>query len=486
MIFNSFSFILFLIIFLIIYWNLSLKLRLVLIFLSSLIFYGFWKIEFIPLLLFTVLTNFYLSKKIFQTELVKNRRQYLFFSLATNLGLLVFFKYFYFLHETTSSILSLGGYNLPPIEYKILLPIGISFYTFQSISYTIDVYRRYIKPEKSFIIFCNYVIFFPQLVAGPILRAGEIIWQLKKKQKFSFENLNQGINRIILGLFLKIVLADNISKFVDQGFLMNPKLISAIDVITLSYLFGFQIYFDFAGYSHIAIGCALAMGIKFRENFNFPYHSNNPKMFWKRWHISLSSWVRDYIYLPLLKTKPINTSMGGFDKYLEHEKIKFYTLFVLLITWSLMGLWHGASWNFVFWGIWNFFVILIFRLLSQFFEHNKNYFKKFLSWFISINLIMLGWIFFRSENLNLSFQMLSNIFIFKKWTFLALKENTYIIAFLTTFFYLISPFVIKLFNVISKRYKLFSDIIFVLTLVISLILIFIYHKEVQQFIYFQF
>ena len=228
------------------------------------------------------------------------------------------------------------------------------------------------------------------------------------------------------------------------------------------------------------------MGIKFRENFNFPYHSNNPKMFWKRWHISLSSWVRDYIYLPLLKTKPINTSMGGFDKYLEHEKIKFYTLFALLITWSLMGLWHGASWNFVFWGIWNFFVILIFRLLSQFFEHNKNYFKKFLSWFISINLIMLGWIFFRSENLNLSFQMLSNIFIFKKWTFLALKENTYIIAFLTTFFYLISPFVIKLFNVISKRYKLFSDIIFVLTLVISLILIFIYHKEVQQFIYFQF
>ena len=328
-------------------------------------------------------------------------------------------------------------------------------YTFQSISYTIDVYRRYIKPEKSFIIFCNYVIFFPQLVAGPILRAGEIIWQLKKKQKFSFENLNQGINRIILGLFLKIVLADNISKFVDQGFLMNPKLISAIDVITLSYLFGFQIYFDFAGYSHIAIGFALAMGIKFRENFNFPYHSNNPKMFWKRWHISLSSWVRDYIYLPLLKTKPINTSMGGFDKYLEHEKIKFYTLFVLLITWSLMGLWHGASWNFVFWGIWNFFVILIFRLLSQFFEHNKNYFKKFLSWFISINLIMLGWIFFRSENLNLSFHKLSNIFIFKKWTFLALKENTYY-CLLTTFFYLISPFVIKLFNVISKGINYFQ------------------------------
>jgi len=335
------------------------------------------------------------------------------------------------------------------------------------------------------LIFANYVIFFPQLVAGPILRAGEVLWQFKEKRQFKLENLNNGIQRIILGLFLKIVLADNISKFVDQGFLMDPKLISAFDVMTLSYLFGFQIYFDFAGYSHIAIGCALTMGIKFRENFNFPYHSISPKIFWKNWHISLSSWVRDYIYLPLLKIKSVNNSEGGFDKYLDHQNLKFYTIIALFITWSLMGLWHGASWNFVFWGIWNFLVILLFRLIKKLFNKN-NYFENIISWFISLNLIMLGWIFFRSENLDLSFQMLSNLLYFKYWTFLSLRENTYLVAFFVAFFYLISPVIIKVFKFFSIKYKLIADFILAISIILSLILILIYNQEVNQFIYFQF
>ena len=485
MIFNSFSFLIFFIIFLILYWTLNLKLRLILIFFSSLLFYGFWRIDFIPLLLFSVLVDFFASKKIYQTKLKKNKKKYLIISLFINLGILIFFKYFYFLHESTSQLLSLVGANVMPIEYKILLPIGISFYTFQSISYTIDVYRNNIKPEKNLLIFANYVIFFPQLVAGPILRASEILWQFKEKRKFKCENFNNGIQRIIFGLFLKIVLADNIAKFVDQGFLMDPKLISAIDVITLSYLFGFQIYFDFAGYSHIAIGCALTMGIKFRENFNFPYHSISPKIFWKNWHISLSSWVRDYIYLPLLNIKSVNSSGGGFDKYLDHQSLRLYTIFILFITWSLMGLWHGASWNFVFWGIWNFLVIVLFRFINNFLMNN-SFLKNIISWSISINLIMLGWVFFRSENLDLSFQMITNLLFIKNWTFLSLRENTYIVAFIVTFFYLISPLIIKIFKFISKKYKLMADFILLISIVSSLILILIYNQEVNQFIYFQF
>ena len=485
MIFNSFSFLIFFIIFLILYWTLNLKLRLILIFFSSLLFYGFWRIDFIPLLLFSVLVDFFASKKIYQTKLKKNKKKYLIISLFINLGILIFFKYFYFLHESTSQLLSLVGANVMPIEYKILLPIGISFYTFQSISYTIDVYRNNIKPEKNLLIFANYVIFFPQLVAGPILRASEILWQFKEKRKFNLENFNNGIQRIIFGLFLKIVLADNIAKFVDQGFLMDPKLISAIDVITLSYLFGFQIYFDFAGYSHIAIGCALTMGIKFRENFNFPYHSISPKIFWKNWHISLSSWVRDYIYLPLLNIKSVNSSGGGFDKYLDHQSLRLYTIFTLFITWSLMGLWHGASWNFVFWGIWNFLVIVLFRFINNFLMNN-SFLKNIISWSISINLIMLGWVFFRSENLDLSFQMITNLLFIKNWTFLSLRENTYIVAFIVTFFYLISPLIIKIFKFISKKYKLMADFILLISIVSSLILILIYNQEVNQFIYFQF
>ena len=485
MIFNSFSFLIFFIIFLILYWTLNLKLRLILIFFSSLLFYGFWRIDFIPLLLFSVLVDFFASKKIYQTKQKKTKKKYLILSLFINLGILIFFKYFYFLHESTSQLLSLVGVNVMPIEYKILLPIGISFYTFQSISYTIDVYRNNIKPEKNLLIFANYVIFFPQLVAGPILRASEILWQFKEKRKFKLENFNNGIQRIIFGLFLKIVLADNIAKFVDQGFLMDPKLISAIDVITLSYLFGFQIYFDFAGYSHIAIGCALTMGIKFRENFNFPYHSISPKIFWKNWHISLSSWVRDYIYLPLLNIKSVNSSGGGFDKYLDHQRLRLYTIFTLFITWSLMGLWHGASWNFVFWGIWNFLVIVLFRFINNFLMNN-SFLKNIISWSISINLIMLGWVFFRSENLDLSFQMINNLLFIKNWTFLSLRENTYIVAFIVTFFYLISPLIIKIFKFISKKYKLMADFILLISIVSSLILILIYNQEVNQFIYFQF
>ncbi len=486
MIFNSFSFIFFLILVLIFYWNFNLKNRLLLIFFSSLIFYGFWKIEFIPVLLFSIFIDFFASKKIHNTKSKKVKKKYLILSIFTNLSLLGFFKYFYFLYDNGSYLLSLFGVDLLPIQFKILLPIGISFYTFQSISYTVDVYRGKIKPENNFLIFSNYVIFFPQLVAGPILRANEILWQFKKKKSFDLYNLNSGIKRIIFGLFLKIVLADNISKFVDQGFLISPNLLSAIDVMTLSYLFGFQIYFDFAGYSHIAIGAALTMGIKLKENFNFPYHSISPHFFWKKWHISLSSWVRDYIYLPLLNKKSFVSSEGGLTINLRISHLKAYTILVLFITWSLMGLWHGASWNFVFWGIWNFILIFFFRIINKFFFLYENKISKIVSWFIFLQLIMISWIFFRSESLLVSFQMLDNFFSINKWTFLSLKENIYIITALVTIFYLMTPSFIKIFNILKLKSKIISEVITISSLTIALILILIYNQELNQFIYFQF
>ena len=267
---------------------------------------------------------------------------------------------------------------------------------------------------------------------------------------------------------------------------MNPKLISALDVLTLSYLFGFQIYFDFSGYSHIAIGSALMFGIKLKENFYFPYHSISPKFFWRRWHISLSSWIRDYIYLPMLKKKSLNKSEGGFSQNLISFKLTFNVIIILFITWSLMGLWHGASLNFIVWGIWNFFVIMLFRfsnLMNHFFSLKIN---KFFSWLITLQLIMLGWIFFRAESLNLAFQMIDNLFYLKNWTFLSMKENIFLITFFITFFYLITPFFLNLFIKLKSKSIFISEFLKSVLLTLALTLVIIYFKEINQFIYFQF
>ena len=226
------------------------------------------------------------------------------------------------------------GFKIDPILLKIILPLGISFYTFQTISYTVDVYRKVIKPEKDFIVYACYVTFFPQLVAGPILRAREVISQFKKTNNFNWDYISDGFRRVLYGLFLKVVLADNIAPLVNSGFDLSLETLSAIDVWTLAFLFGLQIYFDFSGYSHIALGSAKMIGISFPENFNFPYLANSPKDFWQRWHISLSSWVRDYIYLPLLGVKYQVSSKGG----LANATLNKNDQKTLFITWGLMGL----------------------------------------------------------------------------------------------------------------------------------------------------
>ncbi len=400
MVFNSLTYLFSLTFVVILFWLLSQKARYFLIFFSSLIFYGFWRIDFIPLLLFSTFTDWWLSQKIYKSNIEHLRKKLVILSLIVNLGLLFIFKYLIFFSDNAIGFLNFLGGNYDTITLKIILPLGISFYTFQTISYTIDVYRKVIKPENNFIIYSCYVTFFPQLIAGPILRAKEVIFQFKKENKFNIDFIIVGSKRVLYGLFLKVVIADNIAPLVDAGFEIPIETLSALDVWTLAFLFGFQIYFDFSAYSHIAIGSARMIGIIFPENFNFPYLATSPKNFWQKWHISLSSWVRDYLYLPLTGKKFKEISIGGLGDATTNKK-DYKPLF---IAWGLMGLWHGANWTFIVWGIYHAVLIYFYRLLKSLGSNFNLKTKIFIGWFITLPLIMLSWIPFRSQSLKIVFK----------------------------------------------------------------------------------
>jgi len=294
------------------------------IFLASLTFYGFWRVEFLPVMLASTIVDYGAARAIHATDDERRRRIYLGLSLCVNLGLLFYFKYLIFFASNGTGLLRSIGFDVADPEWNIILPLGISFYTFQTISYTVDVYRRIIAPQRDFVLYACFVTFFPQLVAGPILRAREVIDQLSVRPRFSLTDFTVGIRRILSGLFLKVVLADNIASLVDAGFRQPIDGLGALDVWTLAFLFGFQIYFDFSAYSHIALGSARLMGIPFPENFNFPYLATSPREFWKRWHISLSSWIRDYLYLPLMGEAVRDDSRGGLaaDEGLVHARLQ--------------------------------------------------------------------------------------------------------------------------------------------------------------------
>ena len=479
MVFNSLTYLLLLSTVVFLFWNISYYYRFYLIFLSSLTFYGFWKIEFIPLLLFSTFLDWWIGLNMVNLN-DKKRKNLLILSLSVNLGILFFFKYLIFFTENTIGLFNIFDVMLDPIIFKIILPLGISFYTFQTISYTVDVYKKSIKPEKSFIIYACYVTFFPQLIAGPILRAKEVISQFKRFNYFKWNYITQGLRRILYGLFLKVVIADNIAPLVDSGFGLPISEISALDVWTLAFLFGFQIYFDFCGYSHIALGSAKMIGITFPENFNFPYMASSPKDFWRRWHISLSSWVRDYIYFPLLKIKIHNSSVGGLEKATSNKNDQI----TLFITWSLMGLWHGANWTFLIWGLYHAFFILIYRLTRPLTNNLKN--KNILGWLFTLPIIMLSWIPFRSNSIETSFQMWIKVINPINYSYLGLHENIYIVTLLIALGILITYYVkektIK--KKLSKNVLFFiGDIVFISFL---FYFTFIFLRPINQFIYFQF
>lgn len=383
MLFNSLHFLLFLPVVVGLYYLLPQKLRWILIFIASCYFY----MAFVPkyiLILFLIILIDYFSAIAIEKARPRTRRYWLTASLLSNILLLCFFKYFNFLNENLEFVVSLFGKEYHPINLNIILPIGLSFHTFQSMSYTIEVYRGRQKAERHLGYFANYVLFFPQMVAGPIERYETLGNGLKEEHKPLYQNFSDGFKLILFGLFVKMAIADNIAPIVNEVY-NDPLAHSSRDVLIAIFLFSFQIYADFYGYSTIAVGSAKLLGIKIMDNFKTPYLSKSVSEFWSRWHISLSTWFRDYLYIPL----------GG-----NRVKLPRWTLNILVV-FMVSGLWHGASWTFVVWGALHGIMLLLERYFSMIFKFKVKEEWSILNVLLVIKTFIVTsfiWIFFRAES----------------------------------------------------------------------------------------
>jgi len=402
MLFNSLEYLWFFPTVVIIYYSLPSHKRWVLLLLASYFFYMSWKVEYIFLIIFSTLVDYFLALKIHQAKNSTQRKFFLVFSLVSNLGLLAAFKYANFISENINQFLTFTNTDKHLPYLDILLPVGISFYTFQTLSYTIDVYRGKIPPENNIGRFALYVTYFPQLVAGPIERAKSFIPELKKKVTFNYVNVVSGLRRILWGLFKKVVVADRVSAIVNHVYATSDDQ-NGLTLLLATYLFAFQIYCDFSGYSDIAIGSSRILGINLMENFKAPYFSKSISEFWSRWHISLSSWFKDYVYI----------SLGG-------NRVKVSRMIVnILIVFLVSGFWHGANWTFIAWGL-----IHGLLLISEYFlkldsrgDLNFTPSQKLIRIIVSFNLVTLAWIFFRADSINHAFSMFNNILTLDNWNF---------------------------------------------------------------------
>ncbi|MCF6364847.1 MAG: MBOAT family protein [Bacteroidales bacterium] len=392
MLFNTIEFVFFLPAVIIIYFLVPSKYRWILLLVASYYFYMCWKIEYIILIISSTLIDYFSAIQIENAKKKQVKRAFLILSLVTNLGLLFSFKYFNFFSESVNILFNKINIAYQTPELNVLLPVGISFYTFQTLSYSIDVYTGKQKAEHHLGYFALYVSFFPQLVAGPIERFSRLTPQLKAKHTFSYDNLKNGLRLILYGLFIKMVIADNISVYVDQIY-NNPAEYGSFDILKGIFFYSFQIYSDFYGYSIIAIGSALIMGIKIMDNFKTPYLAKNIAEFWQRWHISLSTWFRDYLYFPL----------GG-------NKVKKYRWFInVLIVFLVSGLWHGANWTFIFWG--GLFGIIyltesiVNKALKVKSSHTSFSIKHILLALKTFILVTFIWVFFRSQSISEAFNI---------------------------------------------------------------------------------
>ena len=489
MIFNSLTFIIFLVLVLSAYWALPQKYKMWMLLFASCIFYGFWRWEYLSVMFVSALTDYFTAILIEQTPIsnIKKRKRLLAITLFVNLGLLIYFKYLFFFTENVNALSSILGvdFNLP--LFKILLPFGISFYTFETISYTMDVYRGLIKAERSFLNYGLFVTFFPKIVAGPIQRASELLNQLKNRPLFQSEFIAEGLKRILYGLFLKVLLADNISPLVDEAFSVDSNSLSAIDVWMMAFLFGFQIYFDFSAYSHIAIGSAKLMGITIPENFNFPYLATSFKDFWKRWHISLSSWIRDYLYLPLAGVKVTETSgKVGIGEGLDKSGNKNSKTKALFLTWAIMGFWHGANWTFVVWGLYHASFVYLERKLKPLRKRFKIFDFNIIAWIITLSFAMLSWIPFRANNLQETFIMFQKIINPKNYLFYTMRENNYLITAFLLILMLVTYFSNTYVEPKLNKFKWASFIFHTVKYSIIIIFVYTFLRPISQFIYFQF
>jgi alginate O-acetyltransferase complex protein AlgI len=465
------------------YYLLPRTARLVMLVASSCVFYGFWRWDFLGLMIYTIVQDYFLAIIIERAKSQAVKRGLFILSLVVNLGLIGYFKYLLFVVGNVNALYGWLGlpYQIPLLD--IVLPLGISFYVFHSLSYIFDVYRGHYPAQKNFLVFAVYVAFFPQLVAGPILRASEVIPQLLRQPVFDPANLLTGLRRIVCGLVLKVVFADNIAEFVDDGFAQDPNKLSALDVWTLCFLFGFQIYFDFSAYSHIALGSAKLMGVDFPENFHFPYFATSPREFWKRWHISLSSWIRDYLYLPLSGAKvqqKADGSTGGIGA------VGTSTTFALFASWAIMGFWHGANWTFLYWGLFHATWIYAYRWTKPLTDRLPLWVRAGGGWAVTLGLAMASWAPFRAEKLTDALIMHGKLINPLAYRGLGLRENNYLVAAAVMLGMLVTHVVYR--RVLPLRAKLPAWFVplDILWLGVSLALIFIFLRPVKQFIYFQF
>ncbi|WP_420631805.1 MBOAT family O-acyltransferase [Candidatus Leptofilum sp.] len=375
----------------------------VLLLVASYYFYGRWDWRFLSLILISTLVDFYVGRAIgaIPTDSPANRtrrKQLLAVSMIVNLGILGFFKYFNFFAASFTDLLNLAGLQADAITLKIILPVGISFYTFQTMSYTIDIYREKLQPTQSILNFAVFVAFFPQLVAGPIERAVNLLPQVAKPRQMTPEHIHTGVYLIIWGYFKKMVVADNVGLLADSVF-NNYTEHEGLTVFLGVLAFALQIYGDFSGYSNIARGLSRLMGFDLMVNFRLPYFALNPTDFWQRWHVSLSSWLRDYLYIPL----------GGN----RHGKWKTYRN--LMLTMLLGGLWHGAAWNFVIWGGFHGTILIIYRLLEKRPIHKDPWsgaYNKLLvvgRMVFMFCLTLVGWLIFRSRSVDQISYILSHV-----------------------------------------------------------------------------
>ncbi len=400
MLFNSISFAVFLPIVFFIHWffTKSVRSQNILLLLSSYFFYSCWDWRFLFLLLFSTLLDYFIGLKMSESI---HKKKWFWLSIIVNLGFLGIFKYYNFFTESFAKLVSSFGFNSHPSTLNLILPIGISFYTFHGLSYVIDIYKNRIKPEKNFVDYALFVSFFPLLVAGPIERATHLLPQLKSQRIFDYSKAVDGMRQILWGLFKKIVIADNCAELANSIF-NNSSTFSGSTLFFGAVFFSFQIYGDFSGYSDIALGSARLFGVELLQNFSYPYFSRDIAEFWRRWHISLSSWFKDYVYIPL----------GG-SRVTTSKKIR--NIFVIFI---LSGFWHGANWTFIIWGLLNALFIIPSIILTtnrtnfEIVAKGKSFptLKEFSSILITFILTTFIWIFFRSESLEFALNYISKIF----------------------------------------------------------------------------
>jgi alginate O-acetyltransferase complex protein AlgI len=404
MLFNSLDFAVFLPIVFVLYWFVTkhnLKLQNVLIVAASYVFYGWWDWRFLSLIIFSTFLDYSIGRRLKNEDNVIVRKTLLWTSIMVNLGFLGFFKYYNFFLDNFITAFSFFGQEIQPNTLNIILPVGISFYTFQTLSYTIDVYKKKLEPTEDFIAFSAFVCFFPQLVAGPIERATNLLPQFYKKRNFEYDNAVDGMRQILWGLFKKVVIADNCAEYANLIF-NNYQDYNSSTLLLGAIFFTFQIYGDFSGYSDIAIGTSRLFGFNLMQNFATPYFSRDIAEFWRRWHISLSTWFRDYLYIPL------GGSRGG-------NWMKVRNTFIIFL---VSGFWHGANWTFIVWGGLNALYFLPLLLLKR---NRTNLgvvaegkmlptIRELWQMVTTFLLTALAWVFFRAESVVHALTYLNGIF----------------------------------------------------------------------------